>query len=115
MAVRKALAKAVKGTLVAFAIVGGGALAAPGSAAAAPNGLEPVPGPVVRAVVDCAKQTYLDGIEFDCIVWQGAIRAVIWCSDGSFWYYDVVGPAREQFELFCPDGTVMTRWRVYTS
>jgi hypothetical protein len=122
MAVRTKLAKAVKATLVASAIIAGSALVAPGMASATPGSQEslsvsdvlepidaqpvPVPVPVAGTWV-CQDSVWANGggVDFDCAVGAGVtVTAVIDCSNGRSYFQQVTGPGVFSFSLWCGRG-----------
>lgn len=123
MAVRTKLAKAIKTTLVASAIIAGSALLAPGMASATPVSREsvsvsdelepidaqPVPIPVAGTWV-CQDFPWANGVgvDFDCAVGAGVtVTAVIDCSDGRSYFHQVTGPGVFSFSLWCGRGAVV--------
>jgi hypothetical protein len=120
MAVRTKLAKAVKATLVASAIVAGSALVAAGTASATPGSQEsssvsdvlepidaqPVPVPVAGTWF-CQDSVWANGggVDFDCAVGAGVtVTATIDCSNGRSYFQQVTGPGVFSFSLWCGRG-----------
>lgn len=128
MAIRNSLVRAVEATLVAFAIIAGGALVAPGMAAAtpvlpetvsAPSVLDPIIGEPIVAPAPvqpfwrCDGGVWPDrsGVNFDCAVGAGAtVTVIVWCLDGTSNQAVLTGPNRYQFWMTCTTGAAVTDW-----